>query len=78
MFSKSLVLHGSNGSGDESSSLPYLDANFAERARHGFLVDDDSRSSSVGATLKKDTKKYKKKDLSSIFPLVDWRCHQMP
>lgn len=52
MFSKSLVLHGSSGSGD-SSSCSVRDMNFADRMRFDFFVDDGSKSSSVGATLKK-------------------------
>lgn len=49
IFRRSLVLHGSSGSGEESSSFSLL--NFAERALLGLFDDDDSRSSSVGATL---------------------------
>lgn len=49
MLSKSLVLQGSSGSGDDSSSCSAL-ANFADRMRLDFLVG--SKSSSVGATLK--------------------------
>lgn len=51
MFNKSLVLHGSRGSGEVSSSFPARDVNFAERIRFGFFVDEESKSSSVGATL---------------------------
>lgn len=51
MSSKSLVLHGSSGSGERSSSFSLRKLNLADRIRFALRACIVSKSSSVGATL---------------------------
>lgn len=64
MFSKSRVLHGSNGSGEVPSSCSVLDVNLADRIRLDFLVVEGSKSSSVGATLQIEQKHIENEQIS--------------